>query len=282
MGIQRLHPHIAVITNIYTAHTDYHGSRENYVRAKMRIMMNQTPDDYLVINWDDPEWQEISTHTKAQVVPFSRENRIQTGAYEQDGELYFRGERVMAADDIKVPGSHNVENALAAIAVAKLMNVDNSIIKHVLTTFGGVRHRTQYVTTINDRIFYNDSKATNIEATLKALAGFKDHVVLLAGGLDRGFTFERLAPAMHNKVDTLIVFGETADLIAAAGKQAQVPRIIHVKDAVAAVPVAYEHSQPGSTILLSPACASWDQWPTFEVRGDKYIEAIEQLKNEVI
>lgn len=282
MGIQRLHPHIAVITNIYTAHTDYHGSRENYVRAKMRIMMNQTPDNYLVINWDDPEWQEISTHTEAQVVPFSRENRIQTGAYEQDGGLYFRGERVMAADDIKVPGSHNVENALAAIAVAKLMNVDNSVIKHVLTTFSGVRHRTQYVTTINGRVFYNDSKATNIEATLKALAGFKDHVVLLAGGLDRGFTFERLAPAMHNKVDTLIVFGETADLIAAAGKQAHVPQIIHVKDAVAAVPVAYKHSQPGSTILLSPACASWDQWPTFEVRGDKYIEAIEQLKNEVI
>ncbi|MFK5705119.1 UDP-N-acetylmuramoyl-L-alanine--D-glutamate ligase [Ligilactobacillus sp. LYQ139] len=282
MGIQQLHPHIAVITNIYTAHTDYHGSRENYVQAKMRIMMNQTQDDYLVINWDNPEWQEISAHTKAQVVPFSRENRIQTGTYEQNGDLYFRGERIMAASEIKVPGSHNVENALAAIAVAKLMNVDNSVIKHILTTFNGVRHRTQYVTTINDRIFYNDSKATNIEATLKALAGFKDHVVLLAGGLDRGFTFERLAPAMHNKVDTLIVFGETADLIATAGKQAQVPQIIHVNDAVAAVPVAYEHSQPGSTILLSPACASWDQWPTFEVRGDKYIEAIEQLKNEVV
>ncbi|KRL38693.1 UDP-N-acetylmuramoyl-L-alanine--D-glutamate ligase [Liquorilactobacillus uvarum] len=280
LGITKLHPHIAVLTNIYEAHTDYHGSRENYIKAKMRITMNQDENDFFVVNWDSEEWQNLSKQSHAKVIPFSRQDKIETGAYEKNGFLYYRDEKIMAAEDIKVPGSHNVENALAALTVAKLMGQTTESIVEVLKTFSGVRHRTQYVTTVNNRKFYNDSKATNMEATEKALSGFKSPIVLLAGGLDRGFTFERLIPYFKN-VSKMIVFGETADLMAEAGKKAGISEIKHSKNVVSAVPLAYEMSHKGDIILLSPACASWDQYPTFEVRGDMYIDAIEKLVKKV-
>ena len=278
MGIKTLHPHIAVLTNIYEAHTDWHGSHANYVNAKMRILMNQTADDYFVVNWDNEEARQFSKHTQATVVPFSREDQTEAGAYEKDGVLYFKGEKIIDADQIGVPGSHNVENALAAIAAAKLMGQSDENIKEVLQQFTGVRHRMQYVTTFNERKFYNDSKATDIEATQKALDGFNQPVVLLAGGLDRGFNkFDRLVPYFKKHVRALVVFGETADLMADAGKQAGIKEIVKTENAVTAVPEAYRLSKPGDVILLSPACASWDQWPTFEVRGDQYIKAVEDL-----
>lgn len=281
LGITEYHPKVAVLTNIYEAHIDYHGTRENYVNAKMRIVMNQTEDDYFVVNWDNEEWQELSQRSKAKIVPFSRLGKSKDGAYVADGYLFYKEDKIMPVADIKVPGTHNVENALAAIAVAKIFGKSNEDIKEILTTFSGVRHRTQYVTTLNGRKFYNDSKATNMEATEKALAGFNNPVVLLAGGLDRGFTFEKLEPSLKNKVHAMIVFGETADLMAKAGKEAGVEKIIKTKDAVSAVPEAYKVSNEGDVILLSPACASWDQWPTFEVRGDKFIEAVEKLTKEL-
>ncbi|KRL84149.1 UDP-N-acetylmuramoyl-L-alanine--D-glutamate ligase [Ligilactobacillus apodemi] len=280
MGITELHPKIAVLTNIYEAHTDYHGSRENYIKAKLRILKNQTEADYFVVNYDDEEWRNLSQQAKAKIVPFSRTAFTKEGAYELNGLLYFKDEKIMDAADIKVPGTHNLENALAAIAVAKIEGISNEAIVEVLTTFSGVRHRTQYVTTFNDRKFYNDSKATNIEATEKALAGFNTPIVLLAGGLDRGFTFERLIPYLQKNVHAVVLFGETKELLKDAAKAAGVEMIIEANNVVDAVPLAYQASQPGDTILLSPACASWDQWKTFEERGDKFIEAVEKLEKE--
>lgn len=281
LGMQTVHPKVAVLTNIYEAHIDYHGSRQAYVEAKLRLIQNQTSSDYFVVNWDEIEWQELSKKAVSKVVPFSRKNLTQAGAYQKAGALYFKGEKIIDVTDIKLPGTHNIENALAAICVAKIFGVKTAAICEVLATFGGVRHRTQYVTTINGRKFYNDSKATNMPATQKALSGFADNVILLAGGLDRGFTFENLVPDFKEHVCVLVVFGQTAKLLAKAGKQAGIKEIVEVKDAVAAVKVGYELSKPGDVILLSPACASWDQWPTFEVRGDKYIEEIQRLAQEV-
>ena len=186
----------------------------------------------------------------------------------------------MHVDEIKVPGSHNVENALAAISVAKIEGQSNENIAEVLRTFSGVRHRTQYVTTFNGRKFYNDSKATNMEATEKALSGFENPVVLLCGGLDRGFTFERLVPYLKKHVKAMVVFGQTAALLEEAGKLAGIGQIKHAKESSAAVSAAYEMSSEGDIVLLSPACASWDQWPTFEARGDAYIEEVEKLTRE--
>lgn len=279
LGTPELHPHIAVITNIFSNHLDYHKTRENYINAKLNITRNQTKDDYLIINWDRDEWQNITRRSPATVVPFSRLDKSEEGAYVKNGVIYWRGEKVMDTKDIRLIGPQNVENALAAIAAAKLSGVDNEAIIKVLKTFSGVRHRLQYVMEYQDRLFYNDSKSTDIEATEVALQGFEQPVVLLAGGLDRGYTFERLVPFFKKHVKALIVFGQCKDKMRDAGEQAGVP-VYESENAVTAVPKAWELSEPGDVILLSPANASWDQFPSFEVRGDKFIEAVEKLTGQ--
>ncbi len=279
LGTPDLHPHIAVITNIFANHLDYHKTRENYINAKLNITRNQTKDDYLIMNWDRDEWQEIARRFSATIVPFSRLGKSKDGAYVEDGVIYWRGEKVMPTKDIRLIGPQNVENALAAIDAAKLSGVDNEAIIKVLTTFGGVRHRLQYVMDYQGRRFYNDSKSTDIEATEVALQGFEQPVILLAGGLDRGYTFERLVPYFKKHVKALIVFGECKDKMKDAGEQAGLP-VYESENAVTAVPEAWKLSEPGDVILLSPANASWDQFPSFEVRGDKFIEAVEQLTGQ--
>ena len=231
------------------------------------------------MNWDRDEWQNIARRSPATVVPFSRLDKSEEGAYVKNGVIYWRGEKVMDTKDIRLIGPQNVENALAAIAAAKLSGVDNEAIVKVLTTFSGVRHRLQYVMEYQDRLFYNDSKSTDIEATEVALQGFEQPVVLLAGGLDRGYTFERLVPYFKKHVKALIVFGQCKDKMRDAGEQAGVP-VYESENAVTAVPKAWELSEPGDVILLSPANASWDQFPSFEVRGDKFIEAVEKLTGQ--
>lgn len=280
LGTTTFHPHIAVLTNIFENHLDYHKTRANYVAAKMRITANQTADDYFVVNFDSDELQGLAKKSQAQVVPFSRLGNTQEGAYERDGYLYFKDDRIMKAEEVRVPGTHNIENALAAIAVAKIEGKSNEAIKHVLTTFGGVRHRTQYVLTSEDRKYYNDSKATDMEATEMALNGFSEPVVLIAGGLDRGYSFDRLIPYFKAHVKAVVLFGETAHLLEKAARAAGVENIEFAENAEAAVPVAYRLSAPGDVILLSPANASWDQYPNFEVRGDKFIEAVESLTGQ--
>ena len=278
MGIETFKPQIAVITNIYEAHLDYHKTRENYVAAKWAIQENMTSDDYLVLNWNSEELQEMSTQTKAQVVPFSTKEKLESGAYSYDGSLYYMDEKIMEAAELGVPGAHNIENALAAIAVAKLKGVSNEGIRFALSKFHGVPHRTQYVGTINGRKFYNDSKATNSLATEMALSGFdNDQLILLAGGLDRGNEFDELIPSLEG-VKAIILFGETKDKLAETAERAGIRTIIMTSNVETAVPLAYEQSEDGDSILLSPANASWDQYPSFEIRGDKFMQAVKQLE----
>lgn len=275
-GTRSFHPHIAVITNLYEAHIDYHQTRADYVASKWKIQANMTADDYLVLNWQQEEVRELAKTTQAQVVAFSTTEKV-NGAYLLDGNLYYKDELVMPADQLGVPGSHNIENALAAIAVAKLMHVENSAIQSALSQFHGVKHRTQFIKEIAGVRYYNDSKATNILATQKALAGFDlSKVVLLAGGLDRGNSFDALIPSLKG-LKAIILFGETKDKLADAAKQAGITSITITENVETAVPIAAKLAQAGDIVLLSPANASWDQYPNFEVRGDKFIAAIEKL-----
>ncbi|MGF1992713.1 UDP-N-acetylmuramoyl-L-alanine--D-glutamate ligase [Enterococcus casseliflavus] len=277
MGIDTLRPKIAVITNIYEAHIDYHGSRPEYVLAKWRLQQRMTADDYLVINWNQPELEALSAKSKAQIIPFSTKEKV-AGAYMLDVILYYKEEVIMAADELGVPGDHNIENALAAIAVGKLCDMPNEAIKQALQTFTGVPHRTQYVTTINQVKFFNDSKATNILATEMALGGFdNEKLILLAGGLDRGNSFDELVPALKG-LKAIVLFGETKEKLAAAAQAAGVKTIEMTDNVETAVPLAFSLSAAGDTILLSPANASWDQYPNFEVRGDKFMAAVAELK----
>lgn len=281
LGTTELKPHIAVLTNIYEAHLDYHGNRHNYIEAKMNLVKNQTAADYFVVNWDTEEWRELSQRTQAQIVPFSRQGLSHEGSYVQDGLIYFKEEQICPVAIIKIPGQHNVENALAAVAVAKIKGVSNEAIANVLRTFAGVRHRIQFVEEWQGRRFYNDSKATNIEATTVALQSFEQPIVLIAGGLDRGFVFDELVPLIKKDVKAMVVYGETADLMKDAGEKAGLSTIIKVDNLVEATQQAVKLSEPNEIVLLSPAAASWDQFKTFEDRGDLFIKTVEEITGKV-
>ena len=276
MGIQEFHPEIAVITNLMPTHIDYHGSFDAYVEAKWNIQSNMTAADYLVLNFNQELAKELATKTNATVVPFSTFEKVD-GAYLEDGLLYFRGEKVMAADEIGVPGSHNVENALATIAVAKLRSVDNETIKETLSAFGGVKHRLQFVDQINGVKFYNDSKSTNILATQKALSGFDNSkVILIAGGLDRGNEFDELVPDITG-LKKMVILGQSAERVKRAADKAGVA-YIDATDIADATRKASELAEEGDVVLLSPANASWDMYANFEVRGDLFIDTVAELK----
>lgn len=278
MGIQTFRPKIAVITNIYEAHLDYHGSRAAYVEAKWRLQKNMTEEDTLVLNGNQPELVTLSKQTKARVLFFSTTKELTEGACLKSGSLYYGSEKIMDASELGVPGEHNVENALAAIIVAKLEGCQNEDIKQSLAHFSGVPHRTQYLGVYAGRKFYNDSKATNILATEKALSGFENEkVILLAGGLDRGNNFDALVPFIKG-IKAIILFGETKEKVAEAAKKAGISTILFTEDVTSALPLAFAQSQNEDSILLSPACASWDQYPSFEVRGEKFIEAFQKIK----
>ncbi|MDR1521278.1 MAG: UDP-N-acetylmuramoyl-L-alanine--D-glutamate ligase [Streptococcaceae bacterium] len=277
MGITKFQPEIAVITNIYSAHLDYHKMREKYVNAKWQIQKNMTIKNFLVVNVDQDELLTLTAKTKATMIPFSTRKKV-NGAYFLDGGLFYKKELIMPALELKIPGLHNIENALAAIAVAKLKRVSNNIIRKELKHFHGITHRMQFVVEINGRKFYNDSKATNISATKMALSGFvNEKTILLAGGFDRKNDFNDLIPELKN-LKALIVFGETSKKLKAAGKLAGVKCIKEAKNVESAVFLAYELSRYGDSVLLSPANASWDQYQNFEIRGEKFMKEVQKIK----
>ncbi|MGT2911710.1 UDP-N-acetylmuramoyl-L-alanine--D-glutamate ligase [Streptococcus cameli] len=276
MGIDAFRPQIAVVTNLIASHLDYHGSFDEYVAAKWHIQDQMTSADYLVLNFNQELAKDLAQKTKANVIPFSTLEKVD-GAYLLDGDLYFKEECIMAADEIGVPGSHNIENALATIAVAKLSGVDNQAIKEALSSFGGVKHRLQYVDTISGVRFYNDSKSTNILATQKALSGFDNAtVILIAGGLDRGNEFDELVPDIIG-LKQMVLLGQSAPRVKKAAVVAGVPTM-DAADIADATRKAFELAQEGDVVLLSPANASWDMYANFEVRGDLFLRTVEELK----
>ena len=276
MGIEAFHPEIAVITNLMPTHLDYHGSFEEYVAAKWNIQKNMTASDYVVLNFNQDLAKELAKKTAAQVIPFSTQEQVD-GAYLDGYVLTFRGEAIMKASELGVPGSHNVENALATIAVAKLRGIDNQVIKETLAHFGGVKHRLQYVGEINQVKFYNDSKSTNILATQKALSGFDNSkVILIAGGLDRGNEFDELVPDIKG-LKKMVILGESAARIKRAADQAEVS-YLDASDIRDATRKAFSVAEPGDVVLLSPANASWDMYKNFEVRGDEFLAVFKELK----
>ena len=276
MGIETFHPEIAVITNLMPTHLDYHGSFEEYVAAKWNIQKNMTDSDYVILNFNQDLAKELAKKTAAKVIPFSTQEQVD-GAYLDGDVLTFRGEAIMTASELGVPGSHNVENALATIAVAKLRGIDNQVIRETLAHFGGVKHRLQYVGEINQVKLYNDSKSTNILATQKALSGFDNSkVILIAGGLDRGNEFDELVPDIKG-LKKMVILGESAVRVKRAADQAEVS-YLDASDVRDATRKAFSVAEPGDVVLLSPANASWDMYKNFEVRGDEFLAVFKELK----
>lgn len=280
MGTEKFKPEIAVICNIYEAHLDYHGSRDAYIAAKLNIAANLTPDDYLVYNYDQVELSEWLSDTKAKRVPFAME-RVDdfvklNGAYLLENVIYFKDAVMANLSDIQIPGSHNVANVLAAVAVAGLKDVSAETIQKVLRLYGGMPHRIQQIAASAERLFYNDSKATNMVATEIALKSFQQPVVYIGGGLDRGNAFDELIPYL-SYVKAAYLYGETKEKMATAFNQAGVAHVSLYEDLAAATTVAYHAAQAGDVVLFSPSCASWDQYKTYEVRGDHFVETVHRL-----
>ncbi|EOA3904126.1 UDP-N-acetylmuramoyl-L-alanine--D-glutamate ligase [Bacillus cytotoxicus] len=277
MGVETFQPKVAAFLNLFEAHLDYHGTKKEYGLAKANIFKNQTAADYSVINADDADVMALSADSKGQKILFSATKEIEDGACIKENALYFKGEKVVEIKDVVLPGKHNLENILAAMSIAKLLGVANEAIVAVLKRFTGVKHRLEYVTTIHNRKFYNDSKATNMLATEKALSAFTSPVILLAGGLDRGNEFDDLIPYFEQHVKAIVTYGQTAPKLVHAAEKAGLAIIETVNHLEEAVERAYAHSTDGDVILLSPACASWDQFKTFEERGDIFIQAVHKL-----
>ncbi|MBS9337608.1 UDP-N-acetylmuramoyl-L-alanine--D-glutamate ligase [Fructobacillus parabroussonetiae] len=273
VGIPEIQADIAVITNIFANHLDFHHNRDNYVAAKERVAIHQRPDQTLILNGTGKDTAAIKALSKARVHTFDPDNQ-QAFAHENAGNLVLDGKVLMPFDEVKLVGRPNLENALAATAAATVAGCSLEAMKEVLTTFAGVKHRLEYLFKEDGVIYYNDSKATDIEATQAALSAFKEPTILLAGGLDRGDDLNRLVPDLKNVIQ-VIAFGQTTDKVVAMAKAANLPVTV-VENVEEAAPLAVQMAKPGEVVLLSPAAASWDQYPNFEIRGDKYVAALKK------
>ncbi|UOF89155.1 UDP-N-acetylmuramoyl-L-alanine--D-glutamate ligase [Fodinisporobacter ferrooxydans] len=281
LGIETFRPKIAAILNIYQAHLDYHGDLASYRAAKSRLLMNQTDDDFAVLNYDNAAAWELNSATKARVIPFSRTQRLAQGVFVQEGSIHIRiGDKdadVCNVSELALPGEHNLENILAATAIAFLAGAGIEAIRAVLLTFRGVEHRLEYVKTVNQVQYFNDSKATNSDAAMRAIGSFAQPVVLIAGGLDRGDDFRKLEEVLARHVKAVVLLGQSRFAFAEAAKRAHVKEIELVDGLAEAVEKAAQMAAPGDVVLLSPACASWDMFQSFEERGSMFKHFVHTL-----
>ncbi|MDK2835880.1 MAG: UDP-N-acetylmuramoylalanine--D-glutamate ligase [Thermosediminibacterales bacterium] len=280
-AIEKFKPQISVILNITPDHLNRHLTFENYVLAKSRIFENQDENDFVVLNADDDLVRGLSQKTRSKVVFFSRKKELDDGVFVKNDVIVIKDKNrlcpVCHSKELGIKGCHNLENALAATAVAWLCNVNLNSLAETLKDFQGVEHRLEYVETIAGVKFINDSKATNPDAAIKALEAVEEPIVLIAGGMEKGVDFTGFAQSFKNRVKALVVLGETASKIAEAARENGVTCIKEVSTMEDAVNEAFKMAVPGDCVLLSPACASWDMFKNFEERGRIFKKSVREI-----
>ncbi|MFC4817828.1 MULTISPECIES: UDP-N-acetylmuramoyl-L-alanine--D-glutamate ligase [unclassified Flavobacterium] len=281
-GIETYKPHIAIITNISPDHLDrYEYKFENYIAAKFRITMNQTEEDYLIYDADDEaikNWLENNT-TKAKLVPFSLTKPLDFGAFLEENNININTTKetfVMPTNQLSLEGKHNVKNAMAAATVAQLLKIRKETIRESLSDFQGVEHRLEKVLKIQNVQYINDSKATNVNATFFALDSMTTPTVWIVGGVDKGNDYTELMPLVNEKVKAIVCLGiDNKKIIEAfAGV---VDTLVEASSMVEAVRQAYKIAEKGDSVLLSPACASFDLFENYEDRGRQFKQAVQNL-----
>ncbi len=284
-GTVHFRPAIGCLLNITPAHLDYHQTWEDYITSKGKLFSNMVDEDIAVLNGDNPGCQEVAQSVRCRKLWFSRQREVEQGSYVKEGFVYFRigdqEEKIISLDEIGIPGSHNLENVLAATAITKSLGVETPILKKVLSTFMGVEHRLEFVTEVKGVKYYNNSKATNVEATVKALESFRSPIVLIAGGLDRGDEFQELIPLLEQRVKGIVAYGQTKEKFINIGKKAGLKQLASVDNVDEAVLQASQMATEGDIVLLSPACASWDMYRSFEERGSIFKESVHKLKTSL-
>jgi UDP-N-acetylmuramoylalanine--D-glutamate ligase len=271
-------PDISVLLNLTPDHLDRHASFEDYARAKARVFENQTETDAAVINADDPAVTE-HTPSRPRIFWFSRKKRTASGAYLSGDQIIFRrqGKDTALLDraDIGLRGEHNLENVLAAASAAFLAGAEPAEIAAGVRSFPGVEHRLEFVAEISGVSFFNDSKATNVDATIKALEAFSGGLFVILGGKDKGGDYAPLIPLLHDRARLVLLIGAASEKIAAQ-LRAAVP-LERAATLERAVTLAYERAREGDTVLLAPACASFDQFENYEHRGRVFKELVRAL-----
>jgi UDP-N-acetylmuramoylalanine--D-glutamate ligase len=279
--IEAFRPEIGVLLNLTPDHLDRHGTFEEYARAKLRMFENQLERDIAVLNADDPEITKRMPG-KPHIFWFSRQKRVANGAFLRDNEIIFRNEgseTVLARrDQIPLRGEHNVENVLAACAASYLAGATPAAIASGVKSFRGVEHRLEFVAEISGVQFYNDSKATNVDAAVKAIQAFPGPLLVVLGGKDKGSPYTPLRNLLHERARLALLIGEAAQEI--AGDLQGAVEIHHAGTLERAVQIAIEHAQPGDTVLLAPACSSFDQFENYEQRGRVFKELVARLAEQ--
>jgi len=281
--IQTFRPKVSVVLNVTPDHLDRHRTFEIYVDAKARIFENQQGSDFAVLNADDPTCVAMAQRTRAQVFWFSRQKEVEQGAWVRGGNVVFRdakGQReILQVSEIPLKGAHNLENVLAAVCAGVLMGCQPERIREAVRGFKAVEHRLEFVATIRGVDYYNDSKATNVDATIKALESFPANIHLILGGKDKGSDYTVLNDLLRKRVKRVYTIGAAAAKIESqiVSSKNGGPEVIHAETLENAIRKANAVAQPGDVVLLAPACASFDQFKSYEHRGKVFKEIVHGL-----
>lgn len=280
--IKEFTPKVSAVLNITPDHLNRHHTLENYIAAKERVFENQTSDDYCILNYNDETTKAMANKTKAKVIFFSLNNSLDEGIYSDDKSIYIKAlgydQKVVDIDELKILGGHNVENAMAAIGCSIALGVPMDIVVKVLKAFTAVEHRIEYVTTVNDIEFYNDSKGTNPDASIKAVEAMKRPICIIAGGYDKGSDFTEWIDTFKGRVKFVAVIGAVKDKIVDTLNKADFTNYKTADTFEEAIDLCYENAEKGDCVLLSPACASWDMFKSYEQRGEIFKDYVRKLK----
>ena len=280
--IHTFKPDVSAVLNITPDHLNRHYTMECYTNVKMSIAMNQEENQPIILNYEDEILREYAPKLKNKIVWFSSKNKLEEGVYLDGKNIMYaeNGEKrvITTTEDTTLVGIHNVENIMAAIGISVNMGVPDAVIKEAIKKFKAVAHRIEYVDTIDDVIYYNDSKGTNTDASIKAIQAMTRPTVLIAGGYDKKVTFDEWAKELEGKVKCLVLLGETSNQIADTAKKYGFENIIFTKSLEEAIDECKKNAQQGDAVLLSPACASWDMFDSYEQRGDMFKDYVKKLK----
>lgn len=289
-GTERFRPDIACLLNVYETHLDYHGDMADYVESKLKLFANQRETDIAVLNWDCPVCRSAAGRIRAALLPFSATQRLEAGVWVEDGAIVYRPrdggdpQHVAGVAELGIPGSHNVENALAAAAVSIAAGASLEAVRTRLRAFRGVEHRQEFVREAGGVRYFNDSKATNPAAAITAIRAFDAPVVWIGGGLDRGSDYMELLPWVKERVKAVVLIGATRVKLRRVAEEAGLKTIEVVDTALnaqsmieEAVRAAAAAAEPGDVVLFSPACASWDMFASYEQRGSMFKSSVHRL-----
>lgn len=278
--IHDFRPRVSAILNITPDHLNRHHTMEAYIAAKEDIAKNQTEEDTCVLNYEDEVTRKFGETLKTKVLYFSSQRKLEKGIYLDNGNIVYKdGEEVVLChvSELKLLGTHNYENVMAAAAMAAAYGVSMDTIRETIKAFGGVAHRIEFVCEKNGVAYYNDSKGTNPDAAIKAIQAMNRKTLLIGGGYDKDSEYEEWIEAFDGKVKKFVLLGQTKEKIAATARKLGFEEIILVETLEEAVKVCAEKAEPGEAVLLSPACASWGMFKNFEERGDKFKEFVNAL-----